>query len=76
MCLRVHTQVAFEVRVRPGSYERVKGTLLSDSSATKVDPAFDYDTIEWHTREASAVFLTGLLVRVTDAPSTAGGGTA
>lgn len=51
------SQVAFEVRVEPGSY--LCGPPREPVEQGKYGP-----TIEWYTNRTSAVFLSGLLVRV------------
>lgn len=57
-------QVAFEVRVEPGSYKRGPASLVNGAPVTP--PSSFGASTEWYTDRTSAVFLSALLVRVTD----------
>ncbi|XP_070568213.1 neuralized-like protein 4 isoform X3 [Ptychodera flava] len=54
-------RVAFQVWIRPGSYQVGPQTL---GASYPIDPEFDNDKLEWFTKERPAVVLYGLLVKL------------
>ena len=54
-------QVAFQVLIRPKSYDIGKTTV---EGPKPFDPNFSDEEIEWSTKERAAVIVTGLLVNI------------
>ena len=57
-----YAQVAFQVLIRPGSYQVGRTTV---ERAQPFDTNFSDDELEWSTKERGAVIVTGLLVKIT-----------
>lgn len=55
-------QVAFQLRVRPSCYG--VGPETVGAGHRKIDEHFPNAELEWYTKEAGSVFLTGLLVKL------------
>ena len=56
-------RVAFQVRVKPKSYEIAKQTTTSNSTK-RIDENFDNDVLEWSTKSSGVIILNGILVKV------------
>ncbi|XP_066291087.1 uncharacterized protein [Branchiostoma lanceolatum] len=57
-------RVAFQVCVRPGSYQVMQETMGFSSRGQTVDPLFSNAELEWYTKERGVHALYGLLVRL------------
>ncbi|XP_070567241.1 neuralized-like protein 4 [Ptychodera flava] len=55
-------KVAFEVWIRPGSYE-IHGQTL-EAGSERIDEYFRNDSLEWFTKERPATVLYGLLIKL------------
>ena len=59
--VKSHVRVAFQVRIKPGSYKIGPQTVgLHD----QLDPYFKNEELEWSTRARGAIILTGVLVKL------------
>ncbi|XP_078671254.1 uncharacterized protein LOC144911245 [Branchiostoma floridae x Branchiostoma belcheri] len=58
------TRVAFQVCVRPGSYQVMPETMSFSNKNVTVDPLFDNKELEWFTKERGVHALYGLLVKL------------
>ncbi|CAH1274667.1 NEURL4 [Branchiostoma lanceolatum] len=57
-------RVAFQVCVRPGSYQVMQETMGFSRRGETVDPLFSNSELEWYTKERGVHALYGLLVRL------------
>ncbi|CAH1274663.1 NEURL4 [Branchiostoma lanceolatum] len=57
-------RVAFQVCVRPGSYQVMQETLGFTRRGETVDPLFSNNELEWYTKERGVHALYGLLVKL------------
>ena len=59
----VASQVAFQVLVKPDSYEVDASTLIHFPTPYGEEPLFDESEIEWHTAQRGSMIIYGLLIR-------------
>eukprot|EP00058_Branchiostoma_floridae_P021550 XP_002607040.1 hypothetical protein BRAFLDRAFT_93566 [Branchiostoma floridae] len=57
-------RVAFQVCVRPSSYQVMQETLGFTRRGETVDPLFSNEELEWYTKERGVHALYGLLVKL------------
>ena len=56
-------RIAFQVRIRPDTYDVGKQTIGARGT---IDPLFPNSELEWSTHRRGVVILVGLLVKVED----------
>ena len=59
-----NAKVAFQVLIRPRSYQVGMETVGATQQGTTIDPLIPNNEIEWATREKVATILYGLLVEL------------
>ena len=57
-------KVAFQVLIRPGSYDISEETVGATGKRIPVDSHFSNEQLEWSTKEKVATILYGLLVEL------------
>ena len=57
------TQVAFQLRVRPGCYDTGQASCYVDRNAL-MDQNLGTENVEWYLKDRAVVVLTALLIRV------------
>ena len=64
-----NSRVAFQVLIRPKSYEVSQQTI---GATSQIDPKFSNQELEWSTKERGAVIVYGLLVKLDELEGTEG----
>jgi hypothetical protein len=57
-------KMVFEVRLRPGSYKVRPERVGATERRELIDPNIDNTELEWYTREGSAHFFSGILLKI------------
>ncbi len=61
----VKVKVAFQVRIRPGSFQTGKQTIRVGAQANHpIDSHIDNNEIEWMTEERAAIVPVALLIKI------------
>ena len=61
----VNVKLAFQVRIRPGSFVMGKQTIRSGPQANHpIDSHIDNNEIEWSTEERAAIVPVALLIKI------------
>ena len=56
--------MAFQLRVKPGSYEVIPETVGARRKGVRLDPRFSNEEMEWATDWKGSFLLVGLLVKL------------
>ena len=59
-------QVAFQVRIKPGSYKIGTETVGAAARSWTIDPHFPNDKLEWSTKRRGVIIPVGILIKVED----------
>ena len=66
--------MAFQLRVKPGSYDVIPETVGATKRGHRIDPHFPNADLEWATDWKGSFLLVGLLVKVENLVKDAGPG--
>eukprot|EP01084_Bolivina_argentea_P113465 202197_1 len=61
-----NVQVAFQLRIKPGTYQIGQETIGAERRNEIIDQHFSNSELEWYTKQNDAIVLYGLLIRLQD----------
>ena len=60
----IKVQFAFQLRIKPGSYDIGQETVGATKNGKKLDGNFENDELEWYIKQNLSIVLYGLLLKI------------